>query len=101
MTVWYEDTVERKLKKMEVDLVVLAAAVTPAGRSKELANTLGIKLDENGFFETVDALGSPTETNVDGIHVCGCAETPKDIPGVVTQASGAAAKASEVIAQRG
>ncbi len=101
LTVWYEDTVKRKLKKMEVDLVVLAVALTPAGRSKELADTLGIKLSENGFFETVDPLGSPTKTNVDGIYVCGCAESPKDIPGVVTQASGAAAKASEVIVLTG
>lgn len=98
LAVWYDDTVERKLKKMEVDLVVLATALTPARGTKELVDILGIKTDENGFFETVDALGSPTETNVDGIYVCGCSESLKDIPEVVMQASGAAAKASEVIA---
>jgi heterodisulfide reductase subunit A len=98
LKIWYEDTIRRKLQKIEVDLVVLATTLTPTKGAENLAKILSIDLDQNGFFENLDPLLSPTDTSREGIFVCGYCESPKDIPESVAQASGAAARASEVIA---
>jgi len=58
---------------------------------------LGIALDDYGFVKT-SAL-SPVDTTVPGIFVCGCAESPMDVPESVAQASSAAERAAEIIFQ--
>jgi heterodisulfide reductase subunit A-like polyferredoxin len=62
-----------------------------------LANTLGVELDEHGFFKARDSILTPVDTRVPGIFVCGYCQEPKDIPESVAQASGAAARAAEAI----
>ena len=76
---------------------MLNSAPIPSISSKELAEVLGIAVDDNGFFMPKDRLGAPIETNKEGIFLIGYAQGPKDIPESVAQASAAAAKASEVI----
>jgi len=95
--VWYEDTTTAETKNMEVDLVVLCQAMTPRG-SKELAEILGIELNVYGFVEVPDKLSHPVDTTGPGIFACGYVHSPRDIPDSVTQGSGAAARAAEVIA---
>ena len=98
LIVWYEDTTENTTKNMKADIVVLCPALVPRATSKELAGILGLELDEYGFFKSKDVLFSPVDTNVPGIFICGYSQGPKDIPESVAQASGAAARAAEVIA---
>jgi len=98
LTIWYEDTTENVTKNMKVDLVVLCPALIPTATNKELAGVLGLDLDEYAFFECKDPLFAPVDTNVPGIFICGYSQGPKDIPESVAQASGAAARAAEVIA---
>ena len=95
--VWYEDTTTAETKNMEVDLVVLCQAMTPRG-SKELAEILGIELNGYGFVEVPDKLSHPVDSTRPGIFACGYVHSPRDIPDSVTQGSGAAARAAEVIA---
>jgi len=95
--VWYEDTTTAETKNMEVDLVVLCQAMTPRG-SKELAEILGIELNEYGFVEVPDKLSHPVDSTRPGIFACGYVHSPRDIPDSVIQGSGAAARAAEVIA---
>jgi heterodisulfide reductase subunit A len=90
----YEDTRERQVKDREFDLVILATACIPSNGSPELAEILGIELDEFGFFKTDKA--NPMDTTRPGIYVCGCAHGPMDIPESVAQASGAAARAAQM-----
>ena len=78
------------------DLVVLSVGLDPSSEVKDLANRLGIELNGYGFCKT-DLL-SPLSTSRPGIFVCGAFSGPKDIPETVTQASGAAAAAGEVLA---
>ena len=94
----YEDMIEGEIKEIEADLVVLCPALIPKADNKRLAEILGVKLDEYGFFESEDVMFAPISTNVPGIFICGYGQGPKDIPESVAQASGAAAKAAEVIA---
>jgi heterodisulfide reductase subunit A len=93
----YEDLATGKIEQMEAGLVVLNPAPIPSVGSKELADVLGIGIDDHGFFSPKDRLGAPIETNKEGIFLIGYAQGPKDIPESVAQASAAAAKASEVI----
>ena len=93
----YEDLVTGNIERMEAGLVVLNPAPIPGAGSKELAEILGIAVDDHGFFSPKDRLGAPIETKKEGIFLIGYAQGPKDIPESVSQASAAAAKASEVI----
>jgi heterodisulfide reductase subunit A-like polyferredoxin len=84
--------------RMEVfDLVVLSVGMRPARSLKNLANVLGIGLNEYGFVKT--AVQNPLLTTREGIYVSGASESPKDIPETVTQASGAACEAAFVISE--
>ena len=91
----YEDTRERKVKSQEFDMVILATACAPTKGLPDLAKVLGIELDDYGFVKTNPV--SPVDTTVPGIYVCGCAESPMDVPESVAQASSAAERAAEVI----
>jgi heterodisulfide reductase subunit A-like polyferredoxin len=93
----YEDTRERKVMSKDFDMVILATACAPPKRMVELSKILGIALDDYGFVKT-SAL-SPVDTTVPGIFVCGCAESPMDVPESVAQASSAAERAAEIVFQ--
>jgi heterodisulfide reductase subunit A len=97
--VWYEDTLTGELKRMEVDLVILATALQPSKGIDELAKVLGVELDAYGFLKPKDPLYAPVDTTRAGIFVCGFAQCPKDISDSVAQASSAAGRAGEVISQ--
>jgi heterodisulfide reductase subunit A len=94
LKIYYIDKDE--MKEEEFDLVVLSVAMDSAKFADELGEKLGIELNEFKFSET--DIFSPIETNHPGIFVCGAFQEPKDIPDSVSQASGAAAKASDLIA---
>jgi heterodisulfide reductase subunit A-like polyferredoxin len=96
--IWYEETVSGEVKSFEAELVVLAQAMVPQ-ISKELANTLGIELNEDGFVESPNRLLQPLDTTRPGIFACGYVHSPRDIPDSVTQASGAAGRTAEAIAE--
>lgn len=94
--VWCEDTTTGEIKAFETELVVLAQAMIPQ-ITKELAEILGIELDENGFVEIPDRLLQPTDTTRVGVLACGYVHSPRDIPDSVVQASGAAGRAAELL----
>ena len=93
----YEDTRERKVKKQEFDLVILATACAPSKDTPILGEILGIEINEFGFFKTSPS--QPLDTTRSGIFVCGCAHGPMDIPESVAQASSAAARAVQTITE--
>jgi heterodisulfide reductase subunit A len=95
--IWYEETTAGEIKSFEAELVVLAQAMTPR-ITEELAEILGIELDENGFVKIPDKLLQPLDTTKSGIFACGYVHSPRDIPDSVTQASGAAGRTAEAIA---
>ena len=92
--VTYEDTRERKVKSEDFDMVVLATACAPPEGIEEFAGKLGLELDSYKFIKTSPL--SPVDTTRAGIFVCGCAESPMDVPESVAQASSAAERAAEI-----
>lgn len=89
LTVRYTDSLGGKLCEDKYDLIVLSLAITPAEGSQQLADQLGLELDEYGFIsgrseqETV-------ATNQVGIFVAGVCQGPKDIPQTIGHARAAA-----------
>jgi heterodisulfide reductase subunit A-like polyferredoxin len=103
--VWYEDTESsngsgapyNRKKSETVDLVVLAISLVPRRGAQKLADLLGIELDEYNFVKT-DPFDM-ADTTRPGVFACGYCRGPADIPESVAQASGAAARAAQVVAQ--
>lgn len=96
LTVWYDDTVNRRVKGLEVDMAVLCTSLIPAKGSEKLAGILDIELDEYGLYKSRDELTAPLDTRRPGVFIAGYCQSPKDIPESVAQGSGAAARATEV-----
>jgi heterodisulfide reductase subunit A-like polyferredoxin len=79
----------------EFDLVVLSVGMEIAEPVRELGQRLGIELDDYGFCHTT--LFDPLQTSRPGIFAAGPFREPKDIPESVTEASGAAAAAAQLL----
>jgi heterodisulfide reductase subunit A-like polyferredoxin len=88
---------EGKVVEEEFNLVVLSLGMSPSKSSRTLADKLDFKLNSYGFCQTEPL--NPMGTSRQGIYVCGAFEAPKDIPETVSQASGAAAFASEILSK--
>ena len=87
---------DNQLREQQFDLVVLSVGMEPAASVSDITSRLGIELNEFGFCATDRLL--PLETSRSGVFVAGAFQEPKDIPETVTQASGAAARAMELLA---
>jgi heterodisulfide reductase subunit A len=92
----YEDTFTRESKSDTFDMVVLCQALVPAG-AVDLAETLGVELNPQGFIQVPDALAAPVDTTRPGVLAVGFAAGPQDIPDSVVQASAAAGRAAELL----
>ncbi len=92
----YEDTGTQESKSDTFDMVVLCQALVPAS-SIDLARTLGVELNPQGFIQVPDALAAPVETTRPGVLAVGFASGPQDIPDSVVQASAAAGRAAELL----
>jgi heterodisulfide reductase subunit A-like polyferredoxin len=80
----------------EFDMVVLSSGLCATAEASELAEVCQIELNEYDFARS--AMFTPTASSREGIYLAGSFESPKDIPESVTQASGAAAQAMELLA---
>jgi heterodisulfide reductase subunit A len=89
-----EDTLMGEIKEEEFDLVALATAMVPPSGLKELAERMKLSLGEEGFVQEKHPKLDPVDSLVTGVFACGCAISPKDVRDTVSDALGAAAKAS-------
>ncbi len=80
----------------EFDMVVLSVGLKPSAATQDMAQRLGINLNEYGFAEA--PLYYPTVSSRPGIYVAGAFSEPKDIPETVIEASCAASQASALLA---
>lgn len=99
LMVWGVDTLSGRQVQVEADLVVLAMATVPSKGSRELARTLRLASDLDGFFSEAHPKLRPLESHTDGIFLAGSIQFPKDITDTVAQASGAAGKALSLVAR--
>jgi heterodisulfide reductase subunit A-like polyferredoxin len=92
----YEDTGSRERTSAAFDMVVLCQALVPAA-AIDLAKSLGVELNTQGFIQIPDALSSPIDTTRPGVFSVGFASGPQDIPDSVVQASAAAGRVAELL----
>ena len=91
----YEDISTSQVKQLKFDLVILATTMIPKKDAVELAKILGIEINEFNFFKGKSF--HPQKSSKEGIFLCGACRDPMDIPNSVIDASGAAAKAAEIV----
>jgi heterodisulfide reductase subunit A-like polyferredoxin len=80
-----------QLQVEEFDMVVLSVGLQVPESTVQLAERLGIELDDSRF--AVSHPFAPVETTRPGVYACGVFQEPKDIPSSVTEASAAACTA--------
>jgi heterodisulfide reductase subunit A len=92
LSITYTTEDEALHKTEEFDMVVLSTGFRVPESTLDLAGRLGIELNTHNFAET-DHFNS-VKTSRPGVYVCGVAESPKDIPETMVQASAAASMAA-------
>ena len=93
------DTLSGQLVEIDADMVVLALAMEPSKGTAEIAKTLKISLDKDGFLAEGHPKLKPVESVTAGVYLAGAAQGPKDIPETVSQASAAACKVISLLSQ--
>ncbi len=96
----YTDTDEDHKVTQEFDLMVLASAVVPPAGLPELAQKLGIDLQEDGFVHVGEGPQGSIGTSRPGIFVVGCAGGPLDVPETFAQGKAAAESSVHLLLQQ-
>ena len=92
-----EDTLLNSMIRIPVDMVVLSVAMKARADADEISRTFLLGKSQDGFFLERHPKLDPVGTMLDGIFSVGCCQGPKDIGDTVAQATGAAARALELI----
>lgn len=92
----YDELLGEKLR-LDVDMVVLAAGLSPSEGTLSASKLLNIPRDLYGFLQELHPKLKPIQTSRPGIFICGTAQGPKDIPDSVTQAKAAASEAARLL----
>jgi heterodisulfide reductase subunit A len=95
--VW-DDLISRQVE-IPADMIVLASSMVPPKGEMELGQTLGVTRSRDGFFLEAHLKLNPLSSVSDGIFLAGVAQGPKDSCDSAAQGSGAAGKASALLAQ--
>jgi heterodisulfide reductase subunit A len=96
----YFDVFERgtnKLLEMHADLAVLANGLVPSEDIKKINELFHASRSADGFLLEAHPKLRPLEWSTAGIFLAGTCQGPKDVPDTVAQASGAAAKAMDLL----
>ena len=94
LMVFADDTLLDRPMKLEVDLVVLAAAVQPAADTNRTRKLFGVSCSMDGWLLEAHPKLNPCGTTTAGVFLAGACQGPKDIPDTVASAEGAASAAS-------
>jgi heterodisulfide reductase subunit A2 len=89
----YDELIERDLD-MATDLVVLTTALKGSETVEEIKGQLKVSSNPDGFFQEAHVKLGPLDFASDGLHLCGCARSPKDLKDTLDEAVGAAMRAS-------
>jgi len=92
-----EDTLAGFVRRIPVDMVVLATGLEPRADAQEVRRMFNISCGSDGFFLERHPKLAPVSTFTEGIFLAGCCQAPKDIPDTVAQAGAAAAEALALI----
>jgi len=97
LVVQAEDTLLNIMRKVPVDMVVLAVGLEAHPDANDVRRMFNISCSTEGWFLERHPKLAPVNTFTDGIFLAGCCQGPKDIPDTVAQAGAAAAEALALI----
>jgi len=92
-----EDTLAGFVRRIPVDMVVLATGLEPQPDAQDVRRLFNISCSTEGWFLERHPKLAPVSTFTDGIFIAGCCQGPKDIPDTVAQAGAAAGEALSLI----
>jgi heterodisulfide reductase subunit A len=92
-----EDTMIGAVRRIPVDMVVLAVGMEPQRDAQDVRRLFNISCSTEGFFLERHPKLAPVDTFTDGVFIAGACQGPKDIPDSVAQAGAAAAQAMVLI----
>jgi heterodisulfide reductase subunit A len=95
-----EDTLLGEVRRIPVDMVILATGLVPRGDAANVGRLFGVSRSKDGFFLEQHPKLAPISTASDGLFIAGACQGPKDIPDSVAQ-GGAAAGAALSLAGAG
>jgi heterodisulfide reductase subunit A len=99
--VWGVDTLTGLPVEVAADLVVISPAMVPSEGTRQMADMLGLNVDEFGWWTEAEGNLAPLETGRAGVFLAGAGIGPKDIPEAVSQGSGAAGKVLSLLSRWG
>jgi heterodisulfide reductase subunit A len=85
---------------IETDLLTLSAATIANPDNERLAKMLKVPITKDGFFLEAHMKLRPLDFATDGIFLCGMAHWPKFLDESISQACGAAARASIILSNK-
>jgi heterodisulfide reductase subunit A2 len=88
-----EDTLLGAVRRIPVDMAILAVGLEPGLEHNRVAKTFNISCSQDTFFLERHPKLAPVSSFSDGIFLAGTCQGPKDIPDTVAQAGAAAAEA--------
>jgi len=100
VTVDIFDTTTNKLFEINTEMVVLVPALVPRSDADDFARLIRVSQSADGFFLEAHPKLRPMDTFTGGIFIAGCCQGPKDIQDSVAQASGAAARAANILSKK-
>ncbi len=92
-----EDTLIGRVRRVPVDMVVLATGLEPGPDSQQIRRLFNMSCSSEGFFLERHPKLAPVDTFTDGVYIAGACQSPKDIPDTVAQAGAAAAQVLALI----
>ncbi len=100
LVVVVEDTLLGLIRRIPLDMIVLAAGMEPSMDQNALSRIFNISCSRDAFFLERHPKLAPVSSFSDGIFLAGTCQGPKDIPDTVAQA-GAAASEALALADKG
>ncbi len=92
-----EDTLIGRPLKMTVDMLVLLVGMKCNSSNRTMAETTGIRLNDNGFIRPKDLFCDNVKTEVPGIFLAGAVSAPKCVGECINEGEAAAAAAMEYL----
>lgn len=92
-----EDTLVGVVRRIPVDMVVLCTALESPDGLPNVAKMCNVSVGRDGFIIEKHPKLGPVSTATDGVFIAGVAQSPKDIPDTVAQASAASSAVLSMI----
>ncbi|MEE9150648.1 MAG: CoB--CoM heterodisulfide reductase iron-sulfur subunit A family protein [Thermoplasmata archaeon] len=93
------DPILKKKLIFRPDILVLSAGIYPYPENEELAKMLKVPLNKDGFFLEAHMKLRPVDFATEGVFLCGLAHSPKFVDESISQAMGAASRATTILSK--